>query len=252
MEPETWFFLRGLTRQAAHWGSFPENFVKNLPNATSAVIELPGFGQRRGAVSPSSIAGIAADVVEQVRFATGAKYLVALSLGGMVALEILEKYPTLFSGIVVMNTSAAGVNRIQRRISFKTATAIAIGERMNNPADQEALLLSFLANDSARIADELPLWIELAEKYPYSVSNGLRQLFAAASFRVPFRNQKKPDIPLLFLASGKDRLVDYRCSIELSRALQSPIKVHPTAGHELPLDAPDWLMEQLLIWRSKI
>ena len=39
-----WVFMRGLTRESAHWGDFPARFESALPGARVYLIDLPGNG----------------------------------------------------------------------------------------------------------------------------------------------------------------------------------------------------------------
>jgi hypothetical protein len=52
-------------------------------------------------------------------------------------------------------------------------------------------------------------------------------------------------MPALVLASRGDRLTDWRCSRDLAQAGDWPLKVHLKAGHDLPLDDPQWLIAQI-------
>lgn len=40
----TWLLLRGLTREAGHWGDFPRQLQAALPEARILAIDLPGNG----------------------------------------------------------------------------------------------------------------------------------------------------------------------------------------------------------------
>ena len=50
----------------------------------------------------------------------------------------------------------------------------------------------------------------------------------------------------LGLLERLDRLVSPRCSQRLAAAWKVPLALHPSAGHDLPLDDPDWLLAQLV------
>lgn len=50
---------------------------------------------------------------------------------------------------------------------------------------------------------------------------------------------------MLLIASEQDRLVNVACSKTLASRWQIPLSLHPDAGHDLPLDDPDWLYEQI-------
>jgi hypothetical protein len=47
------------------------------------------------------------------------------------------------------------------------------------------------------------------------------------------------------LAGAGDRLVDPTCSRRLAAAWACPLAVHPWAGHDLPLDDAQWVLDQV-------
>ncbi|MGZ5183361.1 MAG: alpha/beta fold hydrolase, partial [Ramlibacter sp.] len=77
--------------------------------------------------------------------------------------------------------------------------------------------------------------------------NALRQLWAAARYRAPDR---PPAVPLLLLASAGDRLVHPSCSARLADRWEVPLRLHPWAGHDLPLDDPAWVLDHVLSWSA--
>mgnify|MGYP006213324299 FL=1 len=83
---------------------------------------------------------------------------------------------------------------------------------------------------------------------PVSGRNALRQLLAAARYRAP---ATAPQPPLLLLASRHDQLVASRCSQALAAAWNLPLVMHPFAGHDLPLDDPAWVVEQVRQWATR-
>jgi pimeloyl-ACP methyl ester carboxylesterase len=92
-------------------------------------------------------------------------------------------------------------------------------------------------------------WTELARAHPVRRSNAARQFLAAARYHPgPL---SKP-VPVLVLASARDGLVDPACSRAIVTALPgSTLEEHPTAGHDLPLDDPRWVVERIGGWASK-
>ena len=88
-------------------------------------------------------------------------------------------------------------------------------------------------------------WLQLRAQHPVSTSNGLRQLWAATRYRAP---QAKPPVPMLILNALGDRLVHPSCSAALAQRWQVPLLRHPTAGHDLPLDAAPWVAQQIQAW----
>ena len=76
--------------------------------------------------------------------------------------------------------------------------------------------------------------------------HGERQLLAAACFRAPDRCP----VAALVLSSAGDRLVSPRCSRAIAEHWRLPHRVHPDAGHDLPLDAPDWVAAAIAEWHA--
>jgi predicted alpha/beta hydrolase family esterase len=50
------------------------------------------------------------------------------------------------------------------------------------------------------------------------------------------------------LVSAADGLVDPRCSQRLAQAWGAPMRKHPTAGHDLPLDDGAWVAREVAAW----
>jgi pimeloyl-ACP methyl ester carboxylesterase len=89
--------------------------------------------------------------------------------------------------------------------------------------------------------------VDLAQQHPVRLASAARLLAAASRFRLPAAEYWRPT---LVLAGGGDRLVDPRCSRALAKAVGGVFQEHPTAGHDLPLDAPDWVIERVSAWQA--
>ena len=74
--------------------------------------------------------------------------------------------------------------------------------------------------------------------------NVVRQLISASRFELP----NALPIPLLVLSSMGDRLVSHRCSEAVASALRATLRLHESAGHDLPLDAPRWTCLEIARW----
>lgn len=239
----TWVLLRGLVREARHWGDFPQRLAARLPAGdTVCTPDLPGNGSRWREPSPGSIAGMVAAVRAQL--APGnPRVLVALSLGGMVALEWAATAPDEVQGCVLINSSLGSLSPVWQRLRAGSLPALA---RWMLPGMDAARERAVYAITSNRAVDEqvVARWAEHARSAPVSAANASRQLWAAARFRAPAR----PRMPVLVLCSRGDRLVSPRCSHAIARAWDLPLREHPDAGHDLPLDDPDWVVEQVARW----
>ena len=120
-----------------------------------------------------------------------------------------------------------------------------------NPASREAGILRLVSNSPEARAEALPLWTQIQKDRPLNRLSALRQLTAAASFRLPAESLQQSS-PVIVLSSQQDRMVHPSCSTLLARQLKAPQIIHPSAGHDLPLDAPAWLLHQLCDFRKRL
>ena len=58
------------------------------------------------------------------------------------------------------------------------------------------------------------------------------------------RPRENPFRAVLLLTSARDALVDTRCTLAMGHAWRCEVRSHPFAGHDLPLDDPDWVIAQ--------
>ena len=114
----TWLLLRGLTREAGHWGDFPCQLQAALPEARILAIDLPGNGTLHRQASPSTIPAMVAACRAELatRGVAGPVHLVAMSLGAMVAIAWAAAHPDELSGSVLINGSLRGINPLHQRL----------------------------------------------------------------------------------------------------------------------------------------
>ena len=242
-----WVLLRGLMREARHWGEFPAMLRAAFPHDTVVTLDLPGNGPLWQQRSPATIAAMAEHCRRSLRDQGIAPpyQLVAISLGGMVAVDWSARYPDEVAAAVLINTSMRPHNPFYHRL--RPANYPALLNLLLHGGDlqrREKAILRLTSSAAARPA-VLAQWNKIAREYPVSRSNAMRQLLAAARFRA---TSPPPGTRLLLLASTGDWLVNPECSLTLARAWSAGIAVHPYAGHDLPLDDGAWVIEQVLLW----
>lgn len=247
-----WIFLRGLTRESRHWGRFAQTFCAAVPGANVVMLDLPGNGVLHAMRSPLSVAAMAhygrAELLR--RGVAPPYYLLALSLGAMVAVAWAARHPADLQGCVLMNTSLRPFGAFHQRLRPANYAAL-LRLVLTAPSEREweatILRLTSRTLDPAGAAASAVLddWVAYRREHPVSRSNALRQLVAAARFRAPVT---RPEPPLLILASAQDALVDPHCSRALARAWHAGFAEHPTAGHDLPLDDGAWVANQVRAW----
>lgn len=245
----TWVLLRGLARESRHWGDFPRRLAQHLPGERVLALDLPGNGTRWRDRSRTRIAAAVEDVRTALAQAGhGPPYrLLALSMGGMAAVHWAHAHPRELEGCVLLNTSFGRFSPLWQRL--RPAAVRELGSLLLRPSNalaREAAILRLTSNrpPDAAVAQA---WAQHALSAPVTRANVLRQLLAAARFRAPPR---APDVPMLLLASRMDRLVSVQCSRAIAHAWRLPLREHPSAGHDLPLDDAEWVIRSILDWRD--
>jgi pimeloyl-ACP methyl ester carboxylesterase len=243
-----WVFLRGLTREARHWGSFTSQFEARLAPSQVTTLDLPGNGEFHAQTSPLTAEGIVAFARQQL-LTQGIKppyALLAMSLGGMVATRWAQRYPDEISHLVLINTSMRPYSSILQRLRPGNWLALlALAWRWDDRQFAESSIHRITCNQTAQRDDDLKDWQQIRRSAPVSSTNALRQLMAAARFACA---PQTPRCPALVLASRGDRLVSPLCSTRLSDAWQVRQQVHPWAGHDLPHDDGPWVCERVADW----
>ncbi len=237
--------LRGLAREQRHWGEFVPLLQQHFPESTVLTLDIPGNGHLYQSDSPTTIAAMTEALRQQLRPLDNPHplNLIALSMGGMIAIDWMSRYPSEIDSAVLINSSARGFAPFYQRLRWQNYMGFFQLFRQT-PAVREQFILNLTSNHERHNLELLANWQSWQQQYPLSWRNAYRQILAAARFKA----QQKPVPPILIIASPKDRLVDYRCSLKLQQAWQCACKLHPSAGHDLPLDDPDWLVAAMKVW----
>ena len=256
--PVYWFFIRGLMREAAHWEDFPKIFEKSFPNSKVVMLDLPGTGQHWKSKCPLSVTEMAAFVRSEAQKYLELSvreqgnlphcYLFAISLGGMVALEWLQRFPDEIKGGVFINVSLAGFNPFYRRLKPKAWLPLLDIALTKDVKTREKKVLSLTTSQFQIEESSLAKRVAAYEKHPVTKENFIRQLIAASRFRPKLT---KTQLPVLLLNSSGDRLVDSSCSSLIQSQWDWELKTHPKANHDLPLEDPQWVITQVREWLQK-
>ncbi len=174
----TWVLLRGLMREQRHWGDFPRTFKLAMPQADIVTPDLPGNGSLCHLTSASKVADIVAFCRDDLRARGFAPpyHLLALSLGGMVALEWSARQPDEVACAVLINTSMRPFSRFSQRLRWRNYRAILALMLQGGIERQERLILRLTSNgllechlhgaaghdltldDGAWVAQKVALW----------------------------------------------------------------------------------------------
>jgi pimeloyl-ACP methyl ester carboxylesterase len=235
--------IRGLLRESRHWLDFPIALSEKLHRPV-LTLDLPGCGVLNQQRSASSVPELRLQMQQQwaeryPQYQGQPLHLVAISMGGMLALDWALAAPEQVKSLLLINSSSAGLNPFWQRLKpqnyLKILLCLLVG-----PSKREELIWQMTVNKAVN-SKVLADWQSWALENPVSRMNALRQLWAASRFRV----HQRPLCQLTVISALADRLVSARCSEQLAEKLNAPLVSHSEAGHDLPLDAEVWLLEQL-------
>jgi len=244
----TWVLVRGLAREAEHWGPFVPALARALPNHEVLTPDLPGVGARRFERWPGSIAR-AAEVVrsEVLERARGTRLvLFGVSLGGMVVMDWAARHPEELDGVVVGASSARDVAPFWKRMRPRGIAALSRGILARDPDRRQAHVVRAIINRRDRWEETTRAWSRIERERPVTFATFRGQLASASRWRAP----RSLDVPALFLVGRGDNLVHPDCTRALAARFGAPLVEHPDAGHDLTTDAGEWVIEQLLQWHA--
>jgi pimeloyl-ACP methyl ester carboxylesterase len=233
--------IRGLTRGQGHWGDFPQ-LLEQKGEAPIFYVDLPGNGERFREKSPWKI-DTYTDQTRPLVKAWLEKYdlqVVAVSMGAMVMSHWISHFQQDFSKAFFINTSSRKHSKPLERFNAK---GLFHSPHILDPSQRESEILQLTSNNIQRRNKFSQIFQDYNKSHPVSLENTAAQITASAMYSFP---ESKPATEITFANSKADRLVNCSCSEKLAAAWQAPLVQHPSAGHDLPLDEPEWLVQQIL------
>lgn len=244
MKPANFYLIRGLAREAAHWGGFSDllkkqNYVKQVFH-----LDLPGAGKFHKLTSPISIRETAEFMLSQIDFSVeGPKVIFSISLGSMVAIEMVQRQGDQFDKLYVINTSFSNLSPLHHRLQLRALKRFGMMAKARKDTMERELEALKMVSHNREVWQELAeQFVEVEKQRPFQVKNLFRQLVAAATYRIA---KDKPVTPMVVFNSLGDEMVHPSCSEKLARHWDLPIYTHPEAGHDMAIDAPEWLIKKV-------
>lgn len=158
-------------------------------------------------------------------------------------MDWMTRYPDEIEAAVLINTSARPLSPFYHRLRWTVYLQV-FKMIFHSATQKEADILGLTSNHHSNDRKLLESWQQWQQQNPVSTASARNQFLAAAKFSVT----AKPQQPILVVTSRADRLVDYRCSLKLAQTWQTGYVQHETAGHDLPLDEPEWLAGAIKQW----
>ncbi|PWF64866.1 alpha/beta hydrolase [Shewanella sp. BC20] len=238
----TWVLLRGLMRDQRHWNGFDQRLRQR--GCTVFTPDLPGNGILTHQVSPLTIPEYASSIWQQLdeHLAGQAFYLLGLSMGGMLAMEMAKQRPEQIKHVFVLNSSAANLSPWYQRFNGLNALSAWLKRcrgRQLNPIESTIVRLTSYRHrrDVALIAR----WSQYRQESTPHFSNACRQLWAAFRYRSP----ASLPVPVSILSGDRDALVNIQTSRALAQHFNVDLVVLAYCGHDITIDAPAKLAHYL-------
>lgn len=243
--PRNWILLRGLARGIGHWGAFAQKIQEHFPNDKFEFIDLPGNGSRNQETSPLKISDYVKDLRAHSQFVKNKEKfnILAVSLGAMITVEWMREFPLEVQRAYLICTSSNGLSPFYHRFQpINLWKGLPLLTAHSKAELWEKTILGMITNNQERRESEILAMIAYSERYPVRLENLARQMTAASQYRFP--KEAPGDIRLL--GSYGDRLVSSNCTLSIGKAWGLKPEMHSWAGHDLPIDDPQWLLEHLL------
>jgi pimeloyl-ACP methyl ester carboxylesterase len=242
----TWVFLRGLARHKEHWGLFSTRIQESFPGDRFFFEDLSGNGEWHSKDSFTNhrlnVEFLRQNLREKEALTAGPVWLVGLSQGGMVSALWASLYPDEIQHLWLVNSSSRNFSQLHQRFSFQQIPLLV--ENLFLKKTNFEIEIGLLEATTNLLSREQKIdWAKKFSSFPMTTrKNILRQLFASLQFSFP-ENLKTTKTTLVY--SKADRLVAPECSLDIAKNFGFETWSHPTAGHDLFLDDPDWFISNL-------
>jgi pimeloyl-ACP methyl ester carboxylesterase len=240
-----WIFLRGLSREKQHWGDFSDQFAQRFQTKVIC-IDMPGVGEYHQQKAPLDVQAWVqhiSDALAQQHPNLNSVSILAYSMGAMVSHTWARQTKLNVQRMVWINTSFANLSPWYARMQWPVICSLPkFFTQFSNLTKREAWVMRWTLSTTQDRSALLQTWVDIQRKRPVSLANFFRHTVLAAKLKLT----QKPACPVMILQSAKDQLVSPTCSKAIVNKLDCAHAVHPNAGHDLTLEDPEWVFEQLL------
>lgn len=237
---QNWVLIRGLVRSQYHWKDFPARFEKSAPHIKTHLVEIAGNGFLYQFDTPPDIVETIGQLQAQLPENLESFGLIGISLGGMLAAKWAQMQPEKVKRLVLINSSS-GLSPFYDRLMPVNYGGV-LGSLFTASAEKkEEMILSMTVNQEEIWRRQLAENAEFLKQHPVSKRSFINQLRLTS--QVNFKDV--PTCEKLVLNSATDRLVNPSCSQRIAEAWNCPIMTHESAGHDLPLDDAEWVIQKI-------
>lgn len=228
--------------ESFHWWDFFPQLKSRFPNDQFHTAEILGNGKLYEHHTPLSIKKNITALREQVPLDGSKKVLFGFSLGGMLALEWAHAHPDEVEAVILVNCSLNNSAFYKRMTAYSLSNILKSGFEKDLHKREEMIIRMTTANIPPERVSEIALqWGPRGKEFPVKPLNFIWQLGVATQIS----QRAAPPAPVLVLSSSQDRVVHPDCSKKIADTWKLPLYSHPTAGHDLTLEDPDWVLDHV-------
>ncbi|MEH6565698.1 MAG: alpha/beta fold hydrolase [Halopseudomonas sp.] len=226
--------LPGWALAASNLDALRQTLQASLPNHAVVSHELP----------PMQMSNLESDL-EQLAGTLQPGWLVGWSLGGVLAIQLLRRYPERFCGVATIASNACFAARADWSQAMPADTFKAFFNEAREKPEKILKRFALLVTQGAAQPREVSRQLQWSDADPLQRLNHLA-LLGVLDNRVHLRRCEQP---VLHCLAAQDALVPSTVAAELQALnAQAKVSVHPQSSHALPLEQPEWLAQQISNW----
>ncbi len=243
------FLILGISREKRNWKYPIEALQAALPDFEIIALDNPGVGEYHKMNVPLTIGGHIDFLKKNFDKLKGEEnYFLGWSLGGMIVAAWSNRYPKDMNGMILMTSSFGSLQMPWLRIKPLTVLPLVISIFSKGRKREDGLFNPICNNEQNR--EKLVTEAMVIQKEsPVTGINIILQFVAASLF---LTKSIKKQHPTLVLGAVNDHLVSYKCSKNIQSFWKTDYQEHPTAGHDIFNDDPEWVTEQVKTWLTAI
>ncbi|KAG0266519.1 hypothetical protein BG011_002009 [Mortierella polycephala] len=245
--PKKLFLIMGLNTSGNAWEGVIDHFAKN-PEYTIVCFDNRGVGRSDAPKGLYSTSQMAMDCIELLDALGWAKdvHVAGVSMGGMIALELIHAAPKRFSSMVLTSTNAGRSPPQLVTVSFLLRVILQTDPDLRIKLVSEALypkhwLEAPAPKDSTyktnREATAANLKMRILTTPVQPIHGNIAQSWAALFHHVNSRRLQEirdTGLPILVVTGTYDNFVRPSGSYHLAKELGCPLVVFDGSGHALP------------------
>lgn len=242
-----WLLIRGLVREKEHWGEFPKMLESVGGVKRVLCLDLAGVGTENNRIFLPTIKQAVEDLRSRFKLAHKSKEedwgILGISLGGMIAMQWASDYPNDYKKMVIINSSSRELP-FWKRLTPDSIFTIGKTFFEKDVVKRERMIIDMTSNLRKNDPKLIDSWVSIGQKRGFSKLTAVNQLVAAAQFQLPKNISPK----MLVLTSRADRMVSFEGSQEIAKKYSAHLEIHPTAGHDIAVDDPQWIIDHISQW----